>query len=63
MVTALLVRLATLAAPGTVASLAAWCAGRGLLLADLHTSGGTLEERFLELIAAGDEDAGPEGAA
>ena len=37
--------------PATVASLAAWCAERGLLLAELRTSGGTLEERFLELIA------------
>jgi ABC-2 type transport system ATP-binding protein len=37
--------------PRTVAVLAAWCAERGLLLAEMHTGGGTLEERFLELIA------------
>ena len=37
--------------PPRVAVLAAWCSGRGLLLAELRTTGGTLEERFLELIA------------
>ncbi len=42
--------------PSTVAALAAWCAERGLLLAELRTAGGTLEERFLELIADPDED-------
>jgi ABC-2 type transport system ATP-binding protein len=42
--------------PGTVAVLAAWCAERGLLLAELRTTGGTLEERFLELIAEPDGD-------
>jgi len=45
--------------PATVAALAAWCAGRGLLLAELHTTGGTLEERFLELIAEPDDEAIP----
>ena len=44
--------------PATVAALAAWCAGRGLLLAELRTSGGTLEERFLELLASPDGGAG-----
>lgn len=37
--------------PRAIAHLAAWCEQRGLLLAELRTSGGTLEERFLELIA------------
>jgi ABC-2 type transport system ATP-binding protein len=37
--------------PQAVAILATWCAERGLLVADLRTTGGTLEERFLELIA------------
>ncbi|HSW41089.1 MAG TPA: ABC transporter ATP-binding protein [Patescibacteria group bacterium] len=37
--------------PRAVAILAAWCAERGLLLAEMRTTGGTLEERFLELIA------------
>ncbi len=37
--------------PGTVAALAQWCAARRLLLAELRTTGGTLEERFLELIS------------
>ena len=47
--------------PRTVAVLAAWCAERGLLLAELRTTGGTLEERFLELIAEPDAD-GRDGA-
>ena len=38
--------------PATVAELASWCAAHGLLLAELRTTGGTLEDRFLELIAA-----------
>jgi len=42
--------------PRAVAVLAAWCAERGLLLAEMRTTGGTLEERFLELIAAPDAD-------
>jgi ABC-2 type transport system ATP-binding protein len=37
--------------PATVAALAAWCAERGLLVEELRTAGGTLEERFLELVA------------
>ncbi len=43
--------------PATIAALASWCAARGLLLAELRTTGGTLEERFLELIAEPDADA------
>jgi ABC-2 type transport system ATP-binding protein len=41
--------------PSTIAALASWSAGRGLLLAELRTTGGTLEERFLELITAPDD--------
>jgi ABC-2 type transport system ATP-binding protein len=37
--------------PDLVARLAAWCAARGLLVAELRTTGGSLEEWFLELIA------------
>ena len=37
--------------PRAIAFLADWCEQHGLLLAELQTSGGTLEERFLELIA------------
>jgi len=44
--------------PRAVATLAAWCAERGLLLAEMRTTGGTLEERFLELIAAPDAGEG-----
>jgi ABC-2 type transport system ATP-binding protein len=36
--------------PATVSAVAAWCAERGLLLAELRTTRGTLEERFLELV-------------
>jgi len=45
--------------PDLVATLATWCAERGELLVDLRTGGGTLEERYLELIgsAGGDSDA------
>lgn len=35
-----------------VAALAAWAVGRGLLLEEIRTTGGTLEERFLELVRA-----------
>jgi ABC-2 type transport system ATP-binding protein len=38
--------------PRTVAALAAWCAERGLVISDLSTAGGSLEERYLELIGA-----------
>jgi len=42
--------------PALVATLAAWAAERGLLLAEVRTTGGSLEERFLELVRApGDE--------
>jgi ABC-2 type transport system ATP-binding protein len=45
--------------PAIVARLATWCAERGLLIVELRTGNGTLEERYLELIGAGadDEDA------
>ncbi|HEY2887274.1 MAG TPA: ABC transporter ATP-binding protein, partial [Candidatus Limnocylindrales bacterium] len=35
--------------PAGVLALAAWCAERGLLLAELRTTGATLEERYLAL--------------
>ena len=35
--------------PTLVAALAGWCAERGLLIAELHTTGATLEERYLAL--------------
>jgi ABC-2 type transport system ATP-binding protein len=42
--------------PPVVAALASWCAGRGVLIAELRAGGGTLEERYLELVgSAGDE--------
>ncbi|MGZ6341324.1 MAG: ABC transporter ATP-binding protein [Candidatus Limnocylindrales bacterium] len=39
--------------PALVARLAAWCAERGLLVEELRTTGGTLEEAFLELTGGG----------
>ena len=45
--------------PRAIAYLADWCEQRGLLLAELQTSGGTLEERFLELIAGPGDDTAP----
>jgi ABC-2 type transport system ATP-binding protein len=38
--------------PALVARLAAWCAERGASLVDLRTGGGSLEERYLDLIGA-----------
>jgi ABC-2 type transport system ATP-binding protein len=42
--------------PALVAWLTAWCAANGVLVVDLQTGGGSLEDRYLELIA-GAEDA------
>jgi ABC-2 type transport system ATP-binding protein len=36
--------------PRIVAALADWCRGRDLLLTEMRAAGGTLEERFLELV-------------
>ncbi len=46
--------------PGLVAALAAWCATAGRLLVELRTAGGTLEDVYLELVAAGREAEAPE---
>jgi ABC-2 type transport system ATP-binding protein len=35
--------------PDAIARLSSWCAGRGALLLELRSGGGTLEERYLEL--------------
>jgi ABC-2 type transport system ATP-binding protein len=41
--------------PSVVAMLASWCDARGALIVELRTGGGSLEERYLELIGtAGD---------
>ena len=37
--------------PELIARLASWCGARGALIVELRTSGGTLEERYLELLA------------
>ncbi len=39
--------------PDVVAAFASWCAARGALIVELRTGGGTLEERYLELIGSG----------
>lgn len=39
--------------PDVIARLASWCDAHGVLIAELRTSGGTLEERYLELLADG----------
>ena len=44
--------------PAVVAALAAWCAERGVLIVELRTGGGTLEERYLELTGAAGDDPG-----
>lgn len=38
--------------PRLIAALAAWCAGRGLLLTELRLGAASLEERYLELVGA-----------
>ena len=42
--------------PAVVAALAAWCAERGARIVELRTGGGSLEERYLELIGAAGEE-------
>ena len=49
--------------PALIAQLAAWCATRGVLIADLRSGGGTLEERYLELIGVAGEETRDEGGA
>jgi ABC-2 type transport system ATP-binding protein len=48
--------------PPIVAALAAWCEARGALIVDLGTGGGSLEERYLELIGTAGEEALDDGA-
>jgi ABC-2 type transport system ATP-binding protein len=43
--------------PRLVAAVATWCAERGALIVELRTAGGTLEERYLELVEGGRETA------
>ena len=42
--------------PGLVAAVAGWCDRHGILVEELRTGGATLEERYLELLAAADGD-------
>ena len=37
--------------PGLVARLATWCAENRIEIVELRTTGGSLEERYLELLA------------
>jgi ABC-2 type transport system ATP-binding protein len=50
----------TAPAPDLVAALAAWCASRGGLILELRTGGGSLEERYLDLIGSLRDDEEPE---
>ncbi len=43
--------------PALVGALAGWCAERGILPAEIRTTGPTLEERFLELVSGEGPDA------
>jgi len=43
--------------PAAIAGLADWCADRALLLLEVRTEGGTLEERYLELTGDAPDDA------
>jgi ABC-2 type transport system ATP-binding protein len=43
-------------APGLVAAVAGWCDQHGILVEELRTGGATLEERYVELLAAADEE-------
>jgi ABC-2 type transport system ATP-binding protein len=54
--------LASAPDPRTVAALASWCAGRGLLITELRLGAASLEERYLELVGV-DVAAEAEGAA
>jgi ABC-2 type transport system ATP-binding protein len=42
--------------PQVVAAIAAWCSARGALILELRAGGGSLEERYVELIGATAED-------
>ncbi len=49
--------LGAAATPALVGALAGWCEGRGVLIAELRTGGGSLEERYLELVGGATEAA------
>ncbi len=49
--------------PAAVATLADWCATRGLLIAELRTTAATLEERYLELTGDRVPEAAPSAVA
>jgi ABC-2 type transport system ATP-binding protein len=48
-------------APGLVTRLATWCESRQLLIVEVTTGGGTLEERYLELLGATAADSPVQG--
>jgi ABC-2 type transport system ATP-binding protein len=55
-------RVAGLApSPAAVAALASWCETRGALVVELRTGGGSLEERYLELIGSTPDEADEPG--
>jgi ABC-2 type transport system ATP-binding protein len=46
-------RLGSAADPATIATLARWCAERGIVIVEMRSTGSTLEERYLELVRGG----------
>jgi hypothetical protein len=42
--------------PAVIASLAAWGDARGVLIVELRAGGGSLEERYLELVGAAPDE-------
>jgi ABC-2 type transport system ATP-binding protein len=46
--------------PGLIAAIAAWCAAHGALIVELRSGGGSLEERYLDLIGSLRDDEDPE---
>jgi ABC-2 type transport system ATP-binding protein len=42
--------------PTSVALIAAWCAAHGVLIEELRTGAGSLEDRYLELLGASEQD-------
>ncbi|HEY3524327.1 MAG TPA: hypothetical protein VGK63_11560, partial [Candidatus Limnocylindrales bacterium] len=49
-------RLEAVADPRLVTALATWCEARGLPLVELRVGGGSLEERYLDLVRGGGEE-------
>jgi hypothetical protein len=42
--------------PALIAAIADWCSTHGVMIVELRTGGGTLEERYLELVGSPDTE-------